>query len=246
MVLLTGILVIGCQKRNDNPVAETDQNSSVMSKSIADNALLALRVTPAETQELIRKSNEWFLTRDFSEFPFDDATGAKQYAAQPYSSGTMMLASGAGPGTVYRNVSISYSQYQKVFIPLVAGTYWWNDCYPGDPGNGNTPYGLMIAEWVAAFNQHNTQLTLKWDGASILPAKLSSLRGSSGFWSFPIHSSWDGGCIASSTTFYGDGYWATVPLSPGVHELEVFGSSYFPRYKEEFSSHVIYTITVTQ
>lgn len=243
--LLPALFFISCQKKKNELSPETDQNSSAKIKSVQDDVLLALRNTPAETQELIKKCNEWFFARDISEDPFDDATGAKQYLAQPYSSGTMMLASGVAPGTVYRNVSISYSQYQKAFIPLVSGSYWWDECFVTHPANGNVPYGVMIAQWVAAFNQHNTQLTLKLDGVSILPSNLNSLRGSSGFWDFSIHPSWNAGCIASSTTFYADGYWAVVPLSLGVHELEIFGGAYFPRYKSPFSSHVIYTLTVT-
>ena len=76
----------------------------------------------------------------------------------------------------------------------------------------------------------------------MLPENLKDLRENSGYWEYPVNPVWTNGCIANDPTFYADGFWATIPLTPGVHQLEVAGDMDF---KDPFTNHVIYTITVT-
>jgi hypothetical protein len=233
-IILLGLVFTGCRKQ------DAGTNTGL---SPAPDRNATAKQAPTATQELIRDWTEWVFTRDVSLAPWDDATGAKQYAAQPYTSGIMMLAGGGSPTLENRALTISLAQYQHVFIPLVNGMIYWNDCYPGNPVN-NVPTGALNAIITESLNGPRTVI-LKWDGVSLLPEKLKDLRENSGFWVAPVHSSWDGGCVATSITFYADGFWAKVPLSLGVHTLEVAGDADYRRFKAPFSNHVIYTITVT-
>jgi hypothetical protein len=235
-MLLMTLTQFGCNKANDCGDARVPVSSSV-SSTITSKAVLT------GTQALIRQWMEWAFTRDVSLAPWDDATGARQYLNQPNSSGTMLLAGGASPALVNRQLTISLAQYQEVFIPIVNSFVYWNDCYPGPPYN-TVPTGELVAALSEGLNGKR-DITLNWDGVSLLPAKLKNLRENSGFWIVPVHPSWDGGCVASSTTAYADGFWAKVPLTTGVHTLEVAGDSDYRQYKSAFSNHVMYTITVT-
>jgi hypothetical protein len=244
ILLFSLLLFSACRKENANTSKEATAVSKLASsdesKLISESSQFAL----SETQILIRKWTEWVFTRDFSLTPWDDATGEKQYAAQPYPNGTMMLAGGSSTDLVNREVTININQYQNIFIPLVNILNRSSDCYLAHPSNGNVPNGSLLSPITEALNGPRN-LVLNWDGNSLLSDKLQDLRENSGFWVFPINSSWDNGCIASSTTFYSDGFWAKIPLTSGVHQLEVAGDLDFRRFKSPFSNHVIYTITVT-
>ena len=120
---------------------------------------------------------------------------------------------------------------------------YWNDCYPGHPEE-NVPNG-GISNYIKEALNGKRVLVLNWDAVSLLPGKLNDLRSNSGFWEAKIDPSWDNGCVATSTTFYADGFWAKIPLSTGVHQLEIVGDLEFTRLKFPFSNHVIYTLTVT-
>ena len=232
-ILLFSLLMFSsCQKETVN--SRIDAN---LPTTVSNAAALS------ETQVLIRKWIEWVATRDYDLHPWDDATGAKQYAAQPYANGTMLLAGGGSPVLENREITISLSQYQQIFIPVVNIFNYWSDCFPGHPEE-NVPNGAISHYITEALNGKRT-LILNWDGNSLLPDKLKDLRENSGFWEVPVHPSWTGGCISSHTTFYADGFWATIPLTPGVHQLEVAGDLYFHTDKSAFSNHVIYTINVT-
>ncbi len=235
--LLMILLLQGCQKQQVNPEATATSTKQAIK-------LPASRVALSQTQVFIRKWTEWVLARDYSEAPWDDATGAKQYAGQPYATGTMMLAGGSSPDLVTRDITISLSQYQQVFFPLVNFLSYWNDCYPGHPDNGNVPPGAVSSFITEALNGKRT-IVLNWDGQSLITDKLKDFRSNSEYWQFSIHPSWDNGCIATATTLYVDGFWAKVPLSLGTHTLEIAGDADIRRIKTPFSNHVIYHITVT-
>jgi len=234
MLLFSLLLFLGCRKEN----ADTNVSGKAITASESESSKKAL----SETQILIRKWIEWVASRDFDLRPWDDPTGDKQYAAQPYATGTMLLAGGGSPDLVYRAITIDINQYQQIFIPVVNVFNFWSDCFPGHPEK-NVPNG-GISHYITEPLNGKRILTLKWDDNSLLPDKLKDLRENSGFWESSIHPSWTGGCVSSNpTTFYADGFWATIPLTPGVHQLEVAGDMDFK--KDPFSNHVIYTITVT-
>jgi hypothetical protein len=251
LIALNGILLLfllmfsSCRKENANTLVSDQANASKLtSSSDLNSKLRSSKVALTETQILIRKWVEWVFTRDVSLIPWDDATGEKQYAGQPYAEGTMMLAGGGSPDLTRREITIDIDQYQYVFIPVVNVMNRTNECYQEHPTNGNVPNGSLSAPIKEALNGKRT-LILNWDGNSLLPDNLKDLRDNSGFWEFPVHSSWDEGCTASSGTFYADGFWVKIPLTVGVHTLEVGGNLDFRRFKFEFSNHVIYTINVT-
>ena len=243
-IALLVLMLWSCSKKETlDTLKQTETTAQAFKKSVAVSQLAA-RPTATETQSLIRKYNEWFLGRDISLYPFDDETGAKQYAAQPFSSGTMFLATGAGPGLQTRNVTIQYSQYQNIFLGLLGLTSWVNDCPPTSfLPNNKYPFGWFNSSTSGAFNPHNSALTLMWNGNSILPQKVADLQGNSGTWSFLLHPSWPGSC-ENPSLLYADGLHALLPLSLGTHHLEVSGSAYYPIYKFTFSYHVIYNINV--
>ncbi|CAN5793234.1 hypothetical protein BH10BAC3_BH10BAC3_23730 [soil metagenome] len=230
------LLLQGCRKENANSGTCIEGNLSTNRTNTAGP-----KAALSETQILIRKWIEWVVSRDYDLVPWDDATGDKQYAAQPYANGTMLLAGGGSPDLVYRAITIDLNQYQQIFIPVVNVFNYWSDCFPGHPEK-NVPNGGLSHYLTEPLNGKRT-LILSWDGNSLLPDKLKDLRENSGFWEAPVHPSWTNGCISSSTTFYADGFWAKIPLTPGVHNLEVAGDLDF---KEPFSNHVIYTITVNK
>lgn len=235
ILLLSLLIFSGCQKES----SDTLVSNRVTAASTLESSKAAL----SETQILIRKWTEWIFTRDASLAPWDDATGAKQYAAQPYASGTMLLAGGSSPDLVNREITINLNQYQNIFLPLVDVSNAWNDCFYAHPSNGNVPNGVLSGVITEALNGKRT-LILNWDGNSLLPDKFGDLRNNSGYWELPVNSSWFGEC-AGPTTFYVDGFWAKISLTLGVHTLEVSGDADFRRFKSPFSNHVIYTINVT-
>ncbi len=248
-ILVFSLLIFsGCRKETANTLVADQAIASKLTSSANSSDLNAKlrssKVALTETQILIRKWVEWVFTRDVSLLPWDDATGEKQYAGQPYAEGTMMLAGGGSPDLARREITIDIDQYQYVFIPIVNVMNRVNDCYQDHPTNGNVPAGSLRSPITEALNGKRT-LILNWDGNSLLPNKLKDLRENSGFWEFSINSSWDDGCAASSNTFYADGFWTKIPLTVGVHQLEVGGDLNFNKFKFEFSNHVIYTINVT-
>src|SRR6266487_4429306 len=107
-ILLFSLLMFsGCQKETTNAV--------VSKQATAASKLESSKAALSETQILIRKWTEWIFTRDVSLAPWDDATGDKQYAPQPYANGTMLLAGGSSPDLVNREITIKLNQYQNVF-----------------------------------------------------------------------------------------------------------------------------------
>lgn len=233
--MLSLMLLPGCRKENVN---SGTGNAGDLSTNRTNTQVLKAELS--ETQILIRKWVEWVVSRDFDAIPWDDATGDKQYAAQPYANGTMLLAGGGSPDLVYRAITIDFDQYQQVFIPIVNVFNYWSDCFPGHPEK-NVPNGGLSHYFHDALNGKRA-LILNWDGNSLLPENLKDLRENSGYWEYPVNPVWTNGCIANDPTFYADGFWATIPLTPGVHQLEVAGDMDF---KDPFTNHVIYTITVT-
>ena len=148
-ILLFSLLMFsGCQKETaDALVSEQVAAASKLASSdeaivLANLKLESAKVALSETQTLIRKWIEWVATRDYDLRPWDDATGAKQYAAQPYANGTMLLAGGGSPDLENREITISLNQYQYIFIPVVNVFNYWSDCFPGHPDNGNVPNGV--------------------------------------------------------------------------------------------------------
>lgn len=238
------LFFLSCQKQELSGEQITDNNSTQASKTSGSSIGVAARPTPAATQNLIRLYTEWWIKRDISLDPFDDATGAKQYAAQPLSSGTMMLASGFGPDLQQRSVNISLSQYQKIFIGPLGLTYYDNDCNDEiSPNNGNIAHGLFKSISAPAFNSHNANMTVTLDGVSLVPSNIQNARGNSGFWESYAHSSWIG-CSDFSTMTYADGFYFLVPLSLGSHTLNINASAYYPYFHFTFSNHVIYTLNI--
>ncbi len=236
---------ISCQKQELSDEQIPDINSTAASKSSGSSNVIAAKQTSAATQTLIRLYTEWWLKRDITEDPFDDATGTKQYASQPLSSGTMMLAPGFGPDLQQRTVNISLSQYQKIFIGPLTLTYFDDDCNDEDsPNNGNIAHGLFKSISAPAFNSHHSNLVVTWDGTSIVPSNIQNARDNSGFWEFYAHPSWTG-CTDFSTMTYADGFFFLVPLTVGTHNLDMYASAYFPSFHFTFSNHVIYTLNVT-
>lgn len=243
-IILSSIMVLPCCQKEivvSEEVTALSKESAVEQNVPSESS----NATLSETQVLIRKWTEWVFTRDVSLVPWDDATGDKQYAAQPYATGIMMLAGGSSPDLVNRAITISLSQYQYIFIPVVNVLNLTNDCYLAHPTNGNVPKGALTSPITEALNGKRN-LVVNWDGSSLLPDKLQDLRANSGLWEFTIHPSWIEGCTDTSNTFYADGFWVKIPLTVGVHQLEVSGDLEFKRFKSDFSNHVIYTITVTE
>ncbi len=236
---------ISCQKQELSDERIPENNSTAVSKTSGSSIAVAARPTPAATQTLIRLYTEWWLKRDIAVAPFDDATGAKQYAAQPLSSGTMMLASGFGPDIQQRTVTISLSQYQKIFISPLGLSNADNDCNDeNSPSNGNFPYGIFKSNSAPAFNSNNANLVITWNGTSIVPSNIQDARYNSGFWEFYVHPSWTG-CTDFSSITYVDGFFFLIPLTVGTHTFDVFASAYYPYFHDTFSNHVIYTLNVT-
>lgn len=244
-VLIFLLLVfLGCSKKEASETPkETENTIQAFKKSVAD-AQFAARPTPPETQALIQKYAEWAFSRDYSLNPFNDETGAKQYAAQPFTNGTMFLAAGMAPEIQTRNITISYSQYQKVFFIIVGFINWSNDCPPNSLlPNDKFPFGIFNSNSVAGLNMQNTSISLNWNGNSILPIQIADLRFNSGLFNLNVHPTWPGGCSNPSLAF-SDGFFTTVPLTLGTHRLELAGSSYRPVFKSVFSNHIVYNITV--
>src|SRR5438067_10980821 len=106
ILLFSLLMFYGCQKETANtPVSEQVTAASKLESS---------KVALSETQILIRKWTEWIFTRDVSLAPWDDATGDKQYAAQPYANGTMLLAGANTTDLVNREITSNLNKYQNV------------------------------------------------------------------------------------------------------------------------------------
>ncbi len=101
-VLLFSLLMFsGCRKETAHTLSADQANASKLTSagntSDLNAQLRSSKVVLTETQILIRKWVEWVFTRDVSLIPWDDATGEKQYAGQPYAEGVMVLAEGGSP-----------------------------------------------------------------------------------------------------------------------------------------------------
>ncbi len=180
--------------------------------------------------------------------PFLDPDGSLQYLDQPYASGVFLLGGGFSSQTVNRTVTISLIEYQYVFVPLVVITGFYDQCDPSfDPNN---PKAYFQGQFKEAFNGHK-DLTLLWDGASLLSTKQKDARANSGVFKFYADVSYSQGPITpcsetAISTAYADGYWAKIPLTLGTHTLTVGGNFDLRRFKFEFSNMIHYTLIVIE
>jgi hypothetical protein len=236
--ILVMLMIASCQKSEVVP-----QQSSLPTSGIAPDK--AARRGSEEVQTLIRKWAEWVYGRSFSVAPYNDPDGSLQYAAQPYASGIFMLAGGSSPEPVNRTVTISLSQYQYVFVGLVTITGLDGLCDPTFGPHGGQSHEAFFQSFIKEAFNGPKDLSLLWDGASLLSTKQKDARANSGAWSFYAHPDYTG-CTEGLTTAYADGYWAKIPLTPGTHTLTVGGNLDFRRFKDEFSSIVNYTIHVVE
>ena len=235
----------------DKDAVVEPQQSLVLTSVTADSKVA--KATNQELQTLIRQLNEWIFTRDIAVAPFFDINGSLQYLDQPNESGVFMLAPGDSPLPVNRTVTISLSQYQYVFIPLVGITFIYSPCDPNSGRQGNQTLESLFISSIKEPLNGPAELTLKLDGVSILPKKQKDLRANSGAWSFAVHPSWTIPCDEATTT-YSDGYWAKVkvPLTIGPHTLLVGGGiegaklDIEEKGKSSFSSMVNYTLIVEE
>src|SRR5688572_6494964 len=150
-----GMVMQGCKKDMISKDTITDSNSEV-------NKSATFKMEPTSGELLVRQWMEWVFTRDMSLDPNSDATGAKQYADQPFSTGIMMLAGANTEELVTRNITIDIDQYQKIFIPIMYILSWTNSCYTPTPSNGNVPFGNNNSLVSQALNGNRTVI-LKWD-----------------------------------------------------------------------------------
>jgi hypothetical protein len=215
------------------------------SSAISDNAARkAAKADDRELQTLIRAWSEWVYSRPFSVAPFTDTDGSLQYLNQPFSEGVFMLAGGSSPELVKRTVTISLDDYQFVFVPLVVITVLDGLCDPSfGPHGGQNPKAFFQSLIKKAFNGPR-ELTLDWDGNSLLSTKKKDTRANSGVWEFYAHPDYTG-CTEGLTSAYADGFFAKIPLTLGTHTLTVGGNLDFRGTSEEFSNMVEYTIIVT-
>jgi hypothetical protein len=232
------LLLSSCQKD-----VETTPPASVSLKTSGTEVNKAKKNHNADWQTLIRQWNEWAYGRDASIAPFNDPDGSLQYLAQPYAEGVFMLAGGSSEELVKRTVTIDLSQYQYVFVPLVVLTVSLNPCNPDfGPKNGQPVEAFFTSQFKSAFNGPK-ELTLQWDGTSLLSTKQKDARANSGVWTFNLHPTFSG--CATTSAVYAEGYWAKIPLSLGTHTLTVGGNLHLKKkYDVEFSNIVEYTIVV--
>jgi hypothetical protein len=155
-----------------------------------------------------------------------------------------MLGPGSSPEPIYRTVTISLSQYQYVFTPLVGRTAFSGPCDPTFGPKGGQTYQAFFQTVFKESLNGPSDLILLWDGTSLLSKNPNQLRANSGVWSFTVHPDYSG-CETSSTTVYADGYWAKVPLTLGTHTLTVGGAIDAKKEKFTFSSIITYTLIVT-
>src|SRR5689334_21329658 len=99
ILLLSVLTFSNCSKESANSTASNATDISNVSTQSPDPNL-------TETQVLIRKWIEWAFARDVNSVPWEDPTGAGQYAGQPYSNGTMMLAGGGSEDLVNREITV--------------------------------------------------------------------------------------------------------------------------------------------
>lgn len=236
--ILVMLLIASCQKSEVVP----EQSENPVSSDVSNKAV---RKASEELQTLIRSWAEWVYGRPFSVAPFTDPNGSLQYLDQPFPDGIFMLAGGFSPEPVNRTVTISLSEYQYVFVPLVVITVLDASCDPSfGPKGGQNPEAFFQSLIKEAFNGPK-DLSLLWDGTSLLSTKQKDRRANSGVWSFYAHPDYTG-CEEGITTAYADGYWAKIPLTLGTHTLTVGGNLDLRRFKEEFSNLVNYTIHVVE
>ena len=239
VVIGVTFVLLSCNK-------EAEIKPQLSTSSTSANAYRkAAKTDDQELQTLIRAWAEWVYSRHISVAPFLDPTGDLQLLDQPYSSNVFMLAGGFSPELVERTVTISLSQYQYVFVPLVVITGLYDTCEPTvDPNN---PKAFFQGQFKEAFNGPR-ELTLEWDGASLLSTKQKDARANSGVWTFHVDPSYYENATSCSetsiSTAYADGYWAKIPLTLGTHTLKVGGNFDLRRFKFEFSNMVEYTIHV--
>lgn len=238
LYILIMVVIPSCQKSEVVPKQNSLLNTTTPTSKAA-------RVNNQELQTLIRKWTEWVYSRDISVAPFNDPTGDLQQIAQPYTSEVFMLAGSSSSEPVDRVVTISLSDYQYVFVPLVVISVFYNQCDPSfGPKGGQNPEAFFQSLVKEGLNGPKA-LTLMWDGASLLPTKQKEVRANSGVWNFAVASSYINSCAAYPlSSAYSDGYWAKIPLTPGTHTLTVGGNFDSGKLKFSFSNIVNYTIHV--
>jgi len=241
VVIVVVFIHLSCNKE-----FELKQEQSTKLSTSGAAQLKAAKQDNEELQTLVRAWAEWVYGRDFSVAPFNDPDGSLQYLDQPYSSGIFMLGGGSSEEPVNRTVTISLSKYQYVFVPLVVITITNDHCDPSfEPHGGQKPLAFYQSYIKEAFNGPK-DLTLLWDGASLLSTKQKDARVNSGVWDFSVAPSYKNGCADAPalSTAYADGFWAKIPLTLGTHTLVVGGNLTFRREKFEFANIVNYTINV--
>lgn len=231
---------LGCNKQS---ALKQEQPTKLSTSSTA--SFKVAKQEYEQFQTLIRSWVQWVFGRDYSLAPFNDPDGSLQYLDQPYASGVFMLGGGSSEEAVTRTVTISLSSYQYIFVPLVNVTFLNDHCDPSfEPHGGQSAESFYQSLIKTAFNGPK-DLTLLWDGASLLSTKQKDARVNSGAWDISVASSYKN-CADGSplSTAYADGFWAKIPLTLGTHHLIVGGNVVFRRYKSEFTNIVNYTINV--
>ncbi|QMU30573.1 hypothetical protein [Adhaeribacter radiodurans] len=241
VVIGAAFILLSCDKE-----AVVEPKQSLVSTS-AD--IRTAKVNKQEIQTLIRSWAEWVYGRNSSVAPFLDPNGSLQDLNQPFTSGVFMLGGGSSPEPVTRTVTISLSQYQFVFVPLVVLTGFFNQCIPGS--YPNNPEAYFQSQFKEGLNGPK-DLTLLWDDVSLLSTKQKDARTNSGLFNFHVDPSYffeSNQCLEdfkSLSVVYADGYWAKIPLTLGTHTLTVGGNFDLRRFKYEFSNMVNYTIHVVE
>jgi hypothetical protein len=241
VVIGATLVLLSCSKE-----AEITPQQSLSATS-ASAYRKAAKADNQEFQTLIRKWTEWAYGRPLSEAPFNDPNGSWQGIAQPYSNGIFMLAGAAVPDLIERTVTIRLSQYQYIFVPLVVVSAFGNECIPFSmPHGGQKPEAFFQSILKSGFNGPK-ELSLVWDGASLLSTKQKDTRANSGVWSVttpPFLAEFYPCAEGTLGLAYSDGYWAKIPLTLGTHTLTVGGNFESGKLKWDFSNIVEYTIYV--
>lgn len=240
-VAITTLILTSCKKENiPSDLTPANSDASAAHKSSAKKEV------KFQFPTLIRDWTRWIYANGREISPLNDEDGSRQAAFQPYQNGIFFLAGGGTAANYNREITISLSQYQYIFVPLINLTAWYDECDPDfAPRKNQTAENFFKKIVNDAFNGNKNQLTLLWDGSSRLSTNQISLRSNSGVFSFNIHPSWNGECISPSpSTFYTDGFWDLIKLSLGNHTLVIGGSATIKKFDAAFSNSVTYTIHV--
>ncbi|WP_018616748.1 hypothetical protein [Segetibacter koreensis] len=242
VVVVAAFIYSNCTK--DEAVLQQKQSPALSTFNTGHR--VAARDAREEFATLIIDWTKWVYGRNANISPINDKNGNLQYLAQPYSSGIFMLAGSSSQDRVNRTVTIRLSEYQYVFVPLITVAAWYDDCDPSfGPQPGQTPEDFFHGIMKKYFQGPN-DLTLTFDGVSLLPKPQEDLRHNSGIFEFHVDPSNNiiekKPCNTPLSTTYTDGYWAKVqlPPTPGDHILTIGGAL----TAVGFTNSVEYTIHV--